>query len=324
MSHSGHAIIDTIPAAEGRPGVTYRHAGDRFLLVEYGPMKLDLTMNFRVFGLNTALTRKRIPGVVETVPAVRSILIHYDGRTLPPRRLVDALIDLEHEVPAEDDLVIPSRRVTLPIAFVDRWTRGDIERYGKFVRKDAPNVIDGHNVEYIARYNGLDGVEGVIETICATAWWNASIGFWPGLPFMFPLDPRHAIVVPKYNPTRPWTVEGGVGIGGPCVAIYPVTSPGGYQLFGRTVPIYDLQARNAAFRENPILLRPGDRVTWSRVTEAQLEETREALAADRAGYDIVDEPFDVRAYLSFLRGVEPEAAAFRRRQEAAQQRVPVP
>src|SRR5262249_62111210 len=116
MSGAGKAIIEGVAAAEGRPAVTYRHAGDRFLLVEYGPMSLDLTMNFRVFGLNQALKRKRLPGVVETVPAVRSILIHYDGRNLPPRRLVDALIDLEHEVPAEDDRIIPSRRMTLPIA----------------------------------------------------------------------------------------------------------------------------------------------------------------------------------------------------------------
>ena len=57
MSVTGCAIIDTVPAATGRPSVTYRHAGDRFLLVEYGDMRLDLTMNFRVFGLNQALKR---------------------------------------------------------------------------------------------------------------------------------------------------------------------------------------------------------------------------------------------------------------------------
>jgi hypothetical protein len=72
------------------------------------------------------------------------------------------------------------------------------------------------------------------------------------------------------------------------------------------------------------LLRPGDRVTWRRVTEAELEAAREALAADRAEYDIVDEPFDVRAYLGFLRKVDAEATAFRQRQEAAQKVVPVP
>ena len=64
---------------------------------------------------------------------------------------------------------------------------------------------------------------------------------------MFPLDPRYAVVIPKYNPTRPWTPEGAVGIAGPCLAIYPVPSPGGYQLIGRTIPIYDAQQRNPAF-----------------------------------------------------------------------------
>ncbi len=318
------AVVQRLPAAGGRPAVTYRHAGDRFLLLEYGDMVLDLTTNFRVFGMHEALARDPIPGVIETVPALRSMLVHYDGRTLSPRRLVDALVAREEHLPAVADLVIPSRRVTLPIAFVDRWTRADIERYVKFVRKDAPNVIDGHNAEYIARYNGLRDVEEMIDTICRTAWWNACIGFWPGLPFMFPLDPRHAIVVPKYNPTRPWTPEGAVGIGGPCVAIYPVPSPGGYQMFGRTVPVYDLEQRNAAFRENPILLRPGDRVGWERVTEDELEARRAALAANEATYDIVDDPFDVRAYLRFLDEVRDEAEAFRRRQEAAQRQVPVP
>ena len=318
------AILHTLPASEGRPRVTYRHAGDRFLLLEYGDMVLDLTTNFRVFGLNEALTRAAIDGVIETVPALRSMLIHYDGRRVTPRRLVDTLVVLERGLPAVGDLVIPSRRVTLPIAFVDRWTRADIERYVKFVRKDAPNVIDGHNAEYIARYNGLRDVEEMIDTVCRTGWWNACIGFWPGLPFMFPLDPRYAIVVPKYNPTRPWTPEGGVGIGGPCVAVYPVPSPGGYQLFGRTVPVYDLEQRNPAFSDNPILLRPGDRITWTRVTEDELEMRRAALAAGEAAYDIADDSFDVREYLRFLDDVRAEAEALRRRQEAAQRTVPVP
>ena len=318
------AIIHTLAASGGRPRVTYRQAGDRFVLVEYGDMVLDLTMNFRIFGLNDALARAPIPGVIETVPAVRSMLIHYNGRTLRPRRLVEALEALERELPAVGDLVIPSRCITLPIAFVDRWTRADIERYVKFVRQDAPNVIGGHNAEYIARYNGLRDVEEMIETICRTSWWNAAIGFWPGLPFMFPLDPRYAIVVPKYNPTRPWTPEGGVGIGGPCVAIYPVASPGGYQLFGRTVPVYDLKRQNSAFRDNPILLRPGDRITWTRVSDDELEVRRAALAGGGAAYDIAEEPFDVRAYLRFRDGVQEEAEAFRRRQEAAQRQIPVP
>ena len=87
---------------------------------------------------------------------------------------------------------------------------------------------------------------------------------------MFPLDPRHAVVAPKYNPTRTWTPEGALGLGGPCFAIYPVESAGGYQLIGRTIPIYDLAQRNAAFRENPLLMRAGDRVVFHRIEEDEL------------------------------------------------------
>src|SRR5437773_3892060 len=171
-------------------------------------MVLDLTMNFRIFGLNEAIKRADIDGVIETVPALRSMLIQYDSLRLPTRELVETLKKLEDAIPAVDNLSSPSRRLELPMAFADQWTRSDIERYVKYTRQDAPNVINGHNIEYIASYNGLKDAEEVIQYLCATEWWNACIGFWPGLPFMFPLDPRYAIVTPKYNPTRPWTPEG--------------------------------------------------------------------------------------------------------------------
>jgi len=319
------AVIDTLPAKDARPPVTYRYAGDRFLLLEYGDMVLDLTMNFRIFGLNDALKRSGVDGLIETVPALRSMLIQYDSLRLPTRRLVDTLKQLEETIASVDDLNIPSRRIELPMAFEDRWTRADIERYVKFTRKDAPNVINGHNIEYIARYNGLRDPEEVIHYLCATEWWNACIGFWPGLPFMFPLDPRFAIVTPKYNPTRPWTPEGAVGIGGPCVAIYPVASPGGYQLFGRTIPIFDLQQRNPAFKDNPILLKAADRVQWVRVTDEALEAIREQVYAGTYRYKIVGyESLNVKSYLKFLESVKPEVAAFQRRQAEAVKQVAIP
>src|SRR3989454_8133729 len=122
------------------------------------------------------------------------------------------------------------------MAFADQWTRSDIERYVKYTRQDAPNVINGHNIEYIASYNGLKDAEEVVQYLCATEWWNACIGFWPGLPFMFPLDPRYAIVTPKYNPTRPWTPEGAVGIGWPCGGPHPLAPPRGGVLLRRNLP----------------------------------------------------------------------------------------
>src|SRR5207249_8668810 len=139
------AVIEVLPATADRPRVMYRYAGDRFILVEYGEMVLDLTMNFRIFGLNDALKKAALDGLIETVPALRSMLIQYDSLRLPTRRLVDTLKQLEDTIPSVDNLNLPSRRVELPMAFEDRWTRADIERYVKYTRQDAPNVIDGHN-----------------------------------------------------------------------------------------------------------------------------------------------------------------------------------
>ncbi|ACZ40222.1 5-oxoprolinase subunit B family protein [Sphaerobacter thermophilus] len=319
-------ILASVPAKEGRPKIVYRQAGDRFMLVEFGDMEFDLTMSFRVLGLNQALKDHGLDGLIETVPAIRSILIHYDSTRLKPDRLIQAVEDLYEQLPPFETLTIPSRRISLPIAFNDRWTRADIARYVEHIRKDAPNIINGNNLEYGAMYNGLRDAEELMEYVMATEWWSAAIGFFPGLPFLYPLDRRYAIVLPKYNPTRPWTPEGAVGIAGPCLAIYPVASAGGYQLFGRTIPIYDPKQRNAAFAENPILLRPGDRVTFGpRVTDEELIEIREAVYNGTYEYQIDhDATFDVGEYLRFLEETREEAEAFRRRQEEAAQRTPVP
>ena len=149
--------------------------------------------------------------------------------------------------------------------------------------------------------------EELYEAILGSEQWTAFIGFFPGLPFMFPLDPRETVFVPKYNPTRTWTAEGAVGIGGPCVAIYPVESAGGYQLFGRTLPIYDIRQRNAAFRDNPLLLRPGDRVQFHRVDEEELLQAFADVHADRYRYRTEDSPFDLAPYLEWLPTIAEEA-----------------
>jgi hypothetical protein len=141
---------------------------------------------------------------------------------------------------------------------------------------------------------------------------------------MFPLDPRDALFVPKYNPTRTWTAEGALGIGGPCWAIYPVESAGGYQLAGRTLPIYDLQGRNEVFRRDPLLLAAGDRVKFHRVSEEELVQGFEDVRADRYRYEIEDGVFDVGAYLDWLPSVSEEAEERGRRREAAAEATPVP
>jgi allophanate hydrolase subunit 1 len=324
MSTTVSAIVGERPAAAGKPNVVYRSAGDRAILVEYGEMEFDLALNFFVLAVDDALRERPLEGLVETAPGFRSILVTYDPALLSTQGLVGHLDAVHEGLEAESDMSIGSRVVHLPVAFDDSETRRAVERYIHSIRKDAPNCEGGNNIDYIQRYNGLSDREEVYEAVLATEHWAGFIGFFPGLPFMFPLDPRYAVFVPKYNPTRTWTPEGALGIGGPCWAIYPVESAGGYQLVGRTLPIYDLQGRNEAFRPEPSIFRAGDRIQFHRVDEDELTRLWEDVRADRYRYRIDEGTFDVGVYLAGLADVKDEADERARRRHEAAAATPVP
>ena len=324
MSTTASAIIALRPAQGGKPSITYRYAGDRALLIDYGEMVFDLTLNFLVLAVDDALRESRPEGLIETAPGFRSILVSYEPSRLTTEDLLEPLEPVHDELHSYRERAIGSRIVHLPVAFDDSQTRQAVQRYIHSIRSDAPNAEGGTNIDYVVRYNGYAGREELYEAVLATEHWSAFIGFFPGLPFMFPLDPRETVFVPKYNPTRTWTPEGALGIGGPCYAIYPVESAGGYQLIGRTLPIYDLRARNAVFRENPLLLRAGDRVKFHRVEEDELLRLFEDVHADRYRYELEDSPFDVGAYLEWLPTISEEAEERRLRREQAAAGTPVP
>lgn len=324
MSATVSAVIAQRAAQDSEPSITYRYAGDRAVLVEYGEMVFDLALNFFVLAANDALAERRPDGLIETAPGFRSMLVSYDPAVISTADLVDHLQAVHAGLHLEQGMTISSRLVHMPLAFDDSQTRAAVERYAHSIRKDAPNAEGGSNVDYVVRYNGLRDRDELYETVLATEQWTAFIGFFPGLPFMFPLDPRDAIFVPKYNPTRTWTPEGALGIGGPCYAIYPVESAGGYQLIGRTLPIYDVRGRNEVFRENPLLLRAGDRVTFHRVEEDELLQQFEDVHADTYRYRIEDSPFDVGAYREWVATVSEEAEERNRRREEAAAATPVP
>ncbi|MEW9518115.1 carboxyltransferase domain-containing protein [Streptomyces tubercidicus] len=318
------SIISTTPAVSDRPSITYRPAGDRHILIEYGEAILDLRLNFFVIAVLARFNQDPPHGFIEAAPGLRSILVSFDPAQTKRSELVDALTELHDQQGETSSLVIPSRRITLPIAFDDSSSAEAVKRYTTTIRKDAPNTAGGNNIDYVVQYSGLADREALYETVLGTEWWNAFTGFFPGLPFMFPLDARREITVPKYNPTRTWTAEGAVGIGGPCVAIYPVESPGGYQLFGRTVPIFDILARHRTFADDPLLIRPGDRVQFSRVSEDELVEFRRRIFEDRYEYRVEDAPFVVADHLAEADSQASEAKALRALRDDAAKNVEVP
>ncbi len=317
------AVLEQREGGDGKPSVSYRSAGDRFILVEYGPTEFDMNLNFFTQSVIDAIAESPVRGVVETAPGFRSIVFSLDG-TVHVSDVIRELDDVHTSIAPLGELVLPSRVISLPAAFDDSVSRTAVERYIKSIRPDAVNCEGGNNIDYTLAYNGVSDLRGLIDHVTSTELWVGFLGFFPGLPFMFPLDPRHVLFAPKYNPTRTWTQEGAIGLGGPAYSIYPVESPGGYQLLGRTIPVYDVQQRNSAFAGSPVLLRPSDRIRFYEVEEEQLLEHFDEVHADTFEYRIEEQPFDVGAYQRWGGSVQAEAAAWRDHRDAAAEATPVP
>lgn len=265
-------ILDTMPGTQSRLEILFRQAGDGFLQVEYGrEQRAALQDSFRMLAINDIILGKNIKGLIETVPGIRTNLLHFDPEVISYRELIDFVKESEESMPTIDDVVLESRVIHLPIAFEDSETKKAVQKYVSEVRPDAPNVINGYNIEYMAMCNGIT-VNEIKQMVLGTEWFNSGGGFWPGGAFLWPMDPRCAIVVPKYNPPRTWTPEGAVGIGGPCIFTYTTPTGGGYQLFGRTIPIFQFECKHPIFKDGPFLYRNADRVKFHETTEKEVLE----------------------------------------------------
>ncbi|WP_433524187.1 urea carboxylase [Nocardia pseudovaccinii] len=312
-----HGILGAVAAGADRPQVAYLRGGDDNILVEYGEMVLDLGLRMRVHALAEALAGTGLPGIIDVTPGVRSLHIHFDPEVLPQYRLLGTLTDLESELPATHDLVVPSRTIRLPLSFDDPSIAEAIDRYRSGVRDTAPWLPS--NTEFIRRINGLDSVEDVRAAVFDAEYLVLGLGdVYLGAPLAVPLDPRHRLVTTKYNPARTWTPADAVGIGGKYLCVYGMASPGGYQLIGRTVPIWSSYRQSAPFETGtPWLFRFFDRIVWEPVTPEQLLEQRSAAAAGRFDAEVSDGTFAFADHLRMLAENAEAIAEFETKQAIA-------
>jgi urea carboxylase len=304
-------ILGRQEGTDQRPAVTYRRSGDDYLLVEYGPMALDLDLRFRVHALGEWIASQHLEGVIDLTPGIRSLQLHLDPDRLNVERALGALRAAEEELPAIDDMEVSSRIVHLPLSWDDPATREAIARYMSTVRADAPWCP--WNIEFIRRINGLESVDDVHRIVFAASYLVLGLGdVYLGAPVATPLDPRHRLVTTKYNPARTWTPENAVGIGGAYLCVYGMEGPGGYQFVGRTVPVWN------RFRGTPPwLLRFFDQIHWYPVGSDELLDLRAGVSNGRV--DVRVEPVTLRLadYHRFLEGHATTIAAFRERQQRA-------
>ncbi len=306
-------VLGRREATPATPEVTYRRSGDDNLLIEYGPMTLDLGLRMRVHALAEHLSALAVPGVVDLTPGIRSLQVHVDPDVLSVARALDVVGSVEAELPATAELRVPSRTVHLPLSWDDPSTREAIERYMAGVRNDAPWCP--WNIEFIRRVNGLDSVDDVHRIVHQATYLVLGLGdVYLGAPVATPLDPRHRLITTKYNPARTWTPENAVGIGGAYLCVYGMEGPGGYQFVGRTIQVW---RRHPVAGEQPQLLRFFDQIRWYPVSAAELVDLRADMAAGRHEVATADGEFSLADHQQFLRDAAPEIETFRSRQGTA-------
>ncbi|MEQ1579449.1 MAG: urea carboxylase [Steroidobacteraceae bacterium] len=311
------AASPVLKTLDVEPTVCYRQAGDKYLLVEYGPAVLDLELRFRVHALMTWLQAQRVTGVLELTPGIRSLQIHYDSRQISQSYLVALLEAAEHELPAIDDMEVDSRIVHLPLSWDDPATRLAIDKYMQSVRKDAPWCPS--NIEFIRRINGLESVDDVQRIVFDASYLVMGLGdVYLGAPVATPLDPRHRLVTTKYNPARTWTPENAVGIGGAYLCVYGMEGPGGYQFVGRTVQMWNRYRQTADFTSGKQwLLRFFDQIRFYPVTADELLALREDFVHGRFALRTEPATLKLRDYRQFLAANSDSIAGFKQTQQAA-------
>ncbi|MFJ2161886.1 5-oxoprolinase/urea amidolyase family protein [Streptomyces sp. NPDC087856] len=297
--------------------VTFRRSGDDNLLVEFGPMQLDLAQRMRVHALMEAVAEADFEGVTDLTPGIRSLQIQTDPTRLPQAQLLTAVRETVAALPPTDQLIVPSRTVHLPLSWDDPATREAIARYMAGVRDDAPWCP--WNIEFIRRVNGLDSVDDVYATVFDAEYLVLGLGdVYLGAPVATPLDPRHRLVTTKYNPARTWTAENSVGIGGAYLCIYGMEGPGGYQFVGRTTQVWSGWQQRGAFEPgSPWLLRFFDRIKWYPVEPDELLELRADITSGRFVPRIEEGTFSLAEYEAFLAEHADSIAEFRSRQQTA-------
>ena len=310
-------LLAELDEQPGRPRVLYRRQGDQHLLVEYGPIVLDLELRLRVHALLLELQALALPGVIDLTPGIRSLQVHYDSRRLTQDTLLAALMAAEDRLGGLDDFEIPSRVVYLPLSWKDPAIYQTIEKYMQAVRDDAPWCPD--NIEFIRRVNGLDSIEDVQRTVFDARYLVLGLGdVYLGAPVATPVDPRHRLVTTKYNPARTWTPPNVVGIGGAYMCIYGMEGPGGYQLFGRTIQVWNTWRQTEAFTEGkPWLLRFFDQIRFFPVSAEELVEWRRDFPLGRRQIRIEEETFKLSDYRQMLADNAQSITDFQTKRQAA-------
>ena len=275
----------------------YSYGGDEHIFVECDE-EMSLEAFFKSLSMATAIKKAKIKGVTEICPANASMQVKFDPDVIKPSDMLKELKAIE-KAAAKAKPVIKSRIIEIPVYYNDPWTHETLMRFSD--RQQDPNSTD---IEYTARINNLDGVDGFIKAHSGAPWFVSMVGFVAGLPFLYQMvDRKRQIQSPKYLRPRTDTPKLTVGHGGCFGAIYSVRGAGGYQMFGITpVPIYDPSQKIKHLKDFMCLFRPGDIVKWKPIDRAEYDATVAAVEKGKFNLKMKDVTFDLAEFKKDMDG----------------------
>lgn len=205
-------------------------AGDLALVVELGDA-ISPEINRKVRSLTDALEEGSIPGVFDFLPTYRSVLVYYDPLKVTSGEVQDGIERLLESAEVTD-------AGTRHIVHIPTLYGGDL----------------GPDIAFVAEHNGIDEQE-VVRLHSGADYLVYMMGFSPGFAYLGGLDER--LATPRLQSPRTEIPAGAVGIAETQTGVYPMASPGGWQLIGRTpLKLFD------PARERPVLLSAGDYVRF--------------------------------------------------------------
>jgi KipI family sensor histidine kinase inhibitor len=212
-------------------------AGDSALVIELGN-EISEECNARVVSLSEEI--RDMTGVVEILPTYRSLLVYYDPSLIE----FDEIKELSKEKwKTLKTLEIKGKVFEVPVCYDDDF---------------------GPDLSFVAQHSNMSEEE-VIRIHCSGNYRVFMLGFLPGFPYLGGMDER--IAAPRLEKPRTKIPAGSVGIAGKQTGIYPLDSPGGWRIIGRTpVKMYDPEAKD------PVPIRAGDTIRFVRISKREYEE----------------------------------------------------
>lgn len=301
-------IIEVLKYDELDIDITIRCAGNEFILVEAGELKLDIELRFFIHALMTYIEDKDLSGIIDLTPGIRSLQIHFNTQVVSRTDILALVKEAILALKNIEDLEVDSRTVWLPLSWNDPSIQIAIDKYQQGVRPNAPWCPS--NIDFIRRINGLKDTNEVRDIVFTADYLVMGLGdVYLGAPVATPLNPAQRLVTTKYNPARTWTAQNSVGIGGAYMCVYGMEGPGGYQLFGRTLQMWNTYRQTKEF-DKPWLLRFFDQIKFYPVTTQELHEIREKFLYGKFPLTIENKTFKLKEYKAFLKANEEQSNSF--------------